>query len=285
MELHLLPRKIEQDKSDKSDKSNESGDALYGLTVMERSFEIRESMGRFFACESWPSGRILKSVGNGVCTCGLDEPLITETLETYGPNYLLSRLKDRLDTDTMIYTSHGESVNSRYYDTLKEALEAIRACLFSNKQLINTRVLSDEEKERLQKDEVEASILYWKGRDITADAAMHDNGLFKGCHTMMGSTLSRETKLIILGYINNPNQEDWNMVRNYLIAGPTTLWQAWISDDASAPRTGSVGYPQRDSTISAIRHAVFLNRENITRKLMEIDQQSEMTNLIFCVCT
>jgi len=70
----------------------------------------------------------------------------------------------------------------------------------------------------------------------------------------MHGPLSDEVKNEILAFINKPNHKDF---RGRMAAGHVNLWQAWVAfAPSSAPRSGSVGFPDRDTIAQAIRKAV-----------------------------
>jgi len=70
----------------------------------------------------------------------------------------------------------------------------------------------------------------------------------------MHGPLSDEVKNKILAFINRPNHKDF---RGRMTAGHVNLWQACVAfAPSSAPLSGSVGFPDRDTITQAIRKAV-----------------------------
>src|SRR5690606_38549457 len=109
-----------------------------------------------------------------------------------------------------------------------------------------------------------ASHAYWCEEAAASQRAWEqETGLFKGCYTMLGRPLCEESKRAILAYLNAPSLEQWLEIRGFVIAGTTTLWQAWCQHDADAPRSGSVGHPAPDTLREAIRAAVAARRVEI----------------------
>ena len=249
--------------------------ARYEVRAFERRFEIHHNDGAedgptFYPFEFCPNGRLCRTDKKGLVTDAWDEPIIQETLAKHGPNNLISRLKGLVDEDHMVFEGGGYGIDSKYYPTLNAAVDAIRIALQQNKPFISRRKLSAEELEENRKADQESTLAYWKECLAHAQAAMADHGLFKGCHSFTGEHLRKETKERILAYINHPNQADWNAVRGFVIAGKTTLWQAWILFDRSAPTSGSVGFPNGETVTHALRNAVSANLERITDKVVSL---------------
>lgn len=258
----------------------DEGDRNYAYTdqMTGRQFLIRRSMGpnnayRFLMGEMEPNGRMFdRNDKPGNRTPSWVDDRIKELDTKYGPNGLMAALKKHnIDPQSMIFTSASYSVNSIFHSSLESCAEAIAQAIADNKRYKSYRDLSTQEKASLDHQQKISSMNYWTDQLETAKAAQNlDVGLFKGCYLMFGKPVKDENKKRILAYLNTPSEPEWNEIRGLSIVGPTTLWQAWVMADETAPRSGTKGFPSPDTLRNAIRHAVENNRAKIENKLEEI---------------
>lgn len=246
----------------------------------ERSFAIRRSenldeLGKpyfqYFLEEYTPNGRMVTCDKRGNVTQAWDEPLIQETEQRVGPNSLMQSLRAAgLNTQQMVSVGGGYGVGSIFYSSLEECAKAISASLTSNTRYHYHRELTPQEKVKLERQSAQGAHAFWTAEAQNADrAAASGPDLFKGCYTLMGAPLNGEVQALILAYLNGPSQEGWRALRGISVVGATTLWQAWCQHDANAPRAGDTGFPDAETLISAIRHAVTARRAEIDRKLKD----------------
>ena len=247
--------------------ASEDRDYAYHDEETGRQFNIRQygiKNARYFLEEMIPNGRMFSET-NGKATNFWDEPLIEEIEKCTGSNSLLSELrKHGINSDMMILISGGIGVGSIYYDSLRACAKMIADSLTNDVRYKGFRQLSAEEKNSLDAAEKKASIAYWEreSNNLIKSVATED-GLFKGCYTMMGEVLSEDSKMEILGYLNAPSQELWLDIRGKCIVGHITLWQAWNALSSDAPTSGSTGYPDPETLRQAIRYAVHIRQQKI----------------------
>lgn len=111
--------------------------------------------------------------------------------------------------------------------------------------------------------------LYWRLKaQQLARIKDVDHGLFKGCSTMLGEPLSKDSKSKILSYLNDPNMAAWLQIRSIVVADIITLWQAWLAVDDDAPYVDGDEFPHPDVLRQAIPNAVKQRRETVERQLM-----------------
>jgi hypothetical protein len=242
-----------------------------------RSFEIRQYEGmddagqptsRYFMSEWTPNGRLCEQDKRGKLRFR-EDPRIREAEKRVGPNKLFDELSHlSIEVDKLVLDGGGLGVNSRFFPTLRACAQNIVKALKADKRYCDIRRVSRQERIQRERRQAKDSNAYWKAQKAALDTADAVNaGLFKGCHTMMGAPLSKEARERVLAYLNRPSQESWLEVRSLCITGSATLWQAWGLYDVTAPRSGNVGYPERETLISAIRHAVEEREKEIAQRL------------------
>jgi hypothetical protein len=254
------------------------GGYCYEDPTTERSFQIRkcehlDERGRekikFFLEEFVPNGRMVRFDETDHRRESWDEPAIAELENSIGPNGLIKALRARgIDVELMCKTGGGFGVGTIYFDTLEACAQAIHSALQGNVRYKYFRELSAQEKLRNSRRNAIGRHAYLERRLREIEGAEQaGSGLFKGCHDGLGRPLARDTQRKILAYINKPSQEKWLETRNYLIAGCTTLWQAWIAIDPNAPRQGVDGYPSAAQVRRMIPQAVETQRQEIEARL------------------
>lgn len=203
-----------------------------------------------------------------------DEPLFDEVQAAFSPNGVGPELKNRgVPIENSIRWGGGMGIGSITYPSRMQAAEAIAAALYNDEYLVHHKVENRTHQEQIvqERADTQAGADYWeRERSILAAAKVGQVGLFQGCHTMLGKPLSEEYKSQILGYLNKPTQEQWVELRGYCIMGATTLWQAWVAADENAPRSGDIGFPDRDTLERAIRHAVSARESRIEKELQNV---------------
>lgn len=243
-----------------------------------RSFEVRQYEGlddagnpvaRYFMSEYIPNGRLVDVDKRGYAIRGWEEPRIREAEKRVGPNGLIEELERLgIDVSKLAQDGGGLGVNSRFFPSLRDCARSIVKGLQDNKRYSYIRRVSRRERIQQEMRQAKVSNAYWKAQKAALEVADSTNsGLFKGCHTMMGEPLGKESRERVLAYLNKPGQESWLEVRSLCITGSATLWQAWGLYDAAAPRSGNVGYPERETLISAIRHAVEAREKEVSQRL------------------
>lgn len=115
------------------------------------------------------------------------------------------------------------------------------------------------------------AVKYWYEQEAALRSAEQvGHGLFKGCHDLLGQTLSPESQQRILRYLNAPTQKRWLETRSLIIVSHVTLWQAWCAVNPVAPRSGDKGFPSPETLRQAIRSAVEQRKAHIRDKLQEL---------------
>lgn len=236
-----------------------------------------EFQTRYFLSEYIPNGILVEVNDKGAVIGGREEPLIKALETKYGPNDLMKQLRAHgVAIDKMAEHGGGYTVGAIYYSTVGECVEAIAKALADNCRYQHWRELTEQEKIKRERMEAEQSHLYWQAENAACSQSFADeDGLFKGCYTMMGTQLTDESKLRILSYINKPSQQAWLDVRSIMIAGVYTLWQAWCEADPSAPRSGDKGFPSPSVVIDCIRAIV----EKRASEVKERGSQTSPTGL------
>lgn len=257
------------------DQDDDEREHVYVDPATERQFNVRQSEDgegrqRFFLEEMVPNGRCCQWDKKGTLQGCWDEPAIKDAERQVGPNGLMAEVRRRgIDPKQMVFTGGSYGVGSIYYASLAECAQAIAAALADNVRYRYLRQISEAERAELDEQEKAASKAYWQGEQLMLEQAKAaEHGLFKGCHSMMGS-LSDEVKRDILSYLNAHSEAAWLQIRSCMIVSGTTLWQAWCAFDEAAPRSGRSGHPDPETLRQAIRHAVSQHEETIREKLEE----------------
>lgn len=250
-----------------SDRSTDYKTFIYQHPESGRQFEIRE-MTKYWLCEMTPNGRLVELDDAGNCIRGWDEPQIHKLEKEAGPNGLLDACKNAgINPAQMVFVGAGFSVNSRYFESLSDCLEAIRNAIENNERYWAYRELSSSEKDAQRLQEKRASVQYWESQIQAANKAMQDSwGFLKGAHNLMGP-LPESIRFQILDYVNAPSQEKWLEVRGLCITPGTTLWQAWAAADNKAPSGGNHGYPDGALLRTALRQAIDQAQETARQRL------------------
>ena len=244
----------------------------------ERSFEVLrfEALNeqfqpeiRFFLSEQVPNGRACETNKSGHVIHAWDLPGFKAMVASVGPNGLMGELRaSGVDTDTLVSEGGGFGIDSVYHASLDMCAQEIAQAIVANKWYRSFKPLTKQEKVKQDRKSAVQSHEYWNSQRQTMDAAQaSEEGIFKGCSNGLGERLSEETKHKILAYLNAPSQEKWLDVRGLIITGAGTLWQAWCAHDDDAPRAGSIGYPQKQMLLEAIRTAVAQRDAEIARRL------------------
>lgn len=235
---------------------------------------------RYFLEEFAPNGRVGELNEAGLCVKAWDEPIIQETEKRVGPNQLMSELAAIGFThfDQLLFNGGGYGVGTKFYTSMEDCAAEIEASLLVNERYVYFRPLEQDEADASEAKLLKGKAQYWQNELAEAQsAALHGEGIFKGCWTMTGNIISDEAKRSILEYLNSPSQDAWLDIRNLTIAGPVSCWQAWVLVDRDAPRSGRIGYPSSETLRCAIRAAVEDRVERIHRELAEclVDAQPE----------
>lgn len=233
----------------------------------EQGREVR----RYFLEEFIPNGRIVAFDENGCLARVWEDPRIKETEAYVGPNRLFAMLREiGVPVNKLVMVGGGFGVDSICYESLTECAEAIAQALDEDQRYRHFRELTAQERVRVAREESAMSYAYWaEEAAVSEEAWAREEGLFKGCYTMLGRPLSDESKQAILAYLNDPTLERWLEIRGLIIAGVTTLWQAWCQLDPDAPRSGSERQPSPETLRTAIRTAVLKRREEIEERRRE----------------
>lgn len=224
---------------------------------------------RFFLYEMAPNGRICKLDANGNCIDAWDDPRIPETESRVGPNSLMHELRRQgIDPEMMVFTGGGYGVGSVYYPSLAACAAAISEALANNERYRHHRPPTEQEQLRLARRSAVESVAYWEGRVASVERVWaNEEGLFRGCFTMLGGALSGEHKQAILAYLNKPSLERWLDIRGFYVTGNKSLWEAWCDADLTAPRSGDVGNPDPETLRAAIRAAAEHARDEAATRL------------------
>lgn len=245
----------------------------------DRTFHVHRSLSsndefRFKLAEVTPSNRIAKFNEQGYCISSEADPRLDAIEKSPGPNYFIEechRLK--IDVSSIVFGEEGYGTRTIFHETIESCAHSIARAIITNTRHVgfDTSPLPEAVIRAQEATQLEDSRMFWSGAKVAAVLAQErSQGIFKGCHNMMGKPLSAEARTLILNYLNNPSQELWNDVRGTIIAGSKTLWQAWVEVDHKANRSGSVGYPCPETLREAMRNGVKTNMERIDRELEEM---------------
>ncbi|WP_018234167.1 hypothetical protein [Thioalkalivibrio thiocyanodenitrificans] len=233
-----------------------------------RIFRVREfedSAQAYFLEEMCPSGRRFSTDASGNHYDFRDDPVIERLLGD--PNSFRARLNAAgISEDEVIYVGAGLGMGTIYYATLDACKAAIEAALESNTWYSGySKELAEQQSAEYQRSgRAAAERQAWEdSKRALREQAMQEPGFFKGCHNMFGP-LSKEIKAEILSYINEPSCEQWNRIYSLMVSSTTTLWQAWVKFDPSAPTSLPAGtdgehrwprIPEPETLIEAIKKA------------------------------
>jgi hypothetical protein len=234
-----------------------------------RRFEVRElGDASFFLSEFRPMARVSREVA------GRSSPVFMEVPALKGlmgdPNAFKAR-SDRLlhDGDEVVFGGGGLGVATIYHPSLDAAAAALVDAIDRNEwyEHVDRIKLDDPDfQARLRRNEAKIRV---EGRK--RDRAMHElavsgeHGIFKGLHSMMGP-LHDDSKKRILSFLNEPSEPNWNDVYSLCVKGGTTLWQAWLQADPTAPRSRTSDgrwprIPDADAFKAALRLVAGLENE------------------------
>lgn len=242
-----------------------------------RKFEVARSEGfvdgsdkpctRYFLYEFRPNGVVVEGKN---AERSWEAPRYKELDQTYGPNGVRNALREAgVDTDKLFCSGGGYGVGTIFRSSLEDCAQAVAEALVRNEWYAHFRPLSDQERVKLERKSAIGSHHYWKDERAAMDRALaSEQGVFKGCFTMMGP-VSDKHKKAVLSYLNKPSQEAWLDIRGYIVTGKGTLWQAWIENDARAPRSGNSGFPSKDALTDAVRASVQRRDKEINERLKE----------------
>ena len=123
----------------------------YGYTHREtgrrftvRRSECRRGKSRLFLCEMRPNGRMMEVNDQGDVVRAWDEPRITKTESSVGPNELLSMLRATgIDVEALVFWGAGYSVDSIYHESLEACAESIAQALNENVRYSSYKVDPD----------------------------------------------------------------------------------------------------------------------------------------------
>ena len=241
----------------------------FGIRFLDAHGQPGRDARRYFLEEYVPTGRLAEFNEKGHCVRSWEEPRIRETEARVGPNRLIATLRElEIPLDQLVKAGGGFVVGSIYYARLRDCAIAIARAIERDERYRYFRELTEQEKVRMAREGAASSHAYWSEEaDASQRAWNHEAGLFKGCYTMMGTPVSEASKRAILAYLNAPSLESWLNIRGLMIAGGTTLWQAWCQHDVAAPRAGSHGHPTPDVLRAAIREAARARREEVEARL------------------
>lgn len=239
----------------------------------ERQFEIRRSGDasdghRFFLAEFQPSGRIVLMCDDRVID-GYDEPRIAALSAQHGPNGLMAALRAvGVPVQSMVRFGGGYGIGTIFYPSLQDCAQAIADSLTANTWYQHFRQETEQERIARERQDAQSSHQYWTREKAAQESAGKAAGIFKGLRNMQGP-LPDALKKRILSYLAQPDQKTWLDIRGLAVTGHGTLWQAWCHADASAPRSGDVGYPSKDTLLRALKEAVSARRQEIDRRLAD----------------
>lgn len=251
----------------------------YADPKTQRQFDISCTRGflpdntegdRYYIAELYPTGVLQVWQGETLVSSTTDARI--QAIEaSAGPNRLVDGLEAAgIDYSQVVWTAAGFSIDSKYFRSLEECARKIVTALKTNRRHCSYRKPTKQEVVKRDRQAAQSSYEYWQGRKKAAESAkICEAGIFKGCHSMMGP-LSADTKKLVLAYLNNPTQNAWGNIRGYCIIGGTTLWQAWCRNDALAPRSGSIGFPDKETLLAAIRTGVEAEDALIAEKLRDL---------------
>lgn len=263
-----------------NDDDSEDRNYSYTDSTTEREFEIRRfdniddqgrPYARYFVSEFEPNGRMCETNRQGHVTRAWDEPRIKDVEARVGPNALMKELRNvGIDTTRMVRMGGGLGVGSRFFPTMEDCAQQIAEVLVSDTRYRYFEPLTPQQKTQLEFASAKSSHAYWREQERALEASnSRTAGLFKGCTTMFGSPLPEDTQKAILDYLNAPDQGKWLAVRSLIVTGSGTLWQAWGTYDAQAPREGNVGYPDAETLAAALRAAVERRAQEIEQRLAQ----------------
>lgn len=168
----------------------------------------------------------------------------------YGPNALVSKLRERGLHPAARCTLGPLDGVERYYATLEECAAVIVRAIADNQRYAARRELTEQE--HIWRESMRAG----EPLDEPEDADSPDPGLFKDCRTRIGGPLSAEFKATILDYLNEPALEKWRQIRRLVINGFHPLGMAWKLFDSSASLKDDGRYPEPEVLRKALRYAV-----------------------------
>lgn len=265
----VLPQPDDDDDSREYQYTNHETGRDFNVTRDEGFVDGSDKpQTRYFLYEFRPNGVVVEGKN---AERSWEAPRYKEFDQKYGPNGVRNALRQSgVDTDKLFCSGGGYGVGTIFRSSLEECAQAVAEALFRNEWYAHFRQLSDPEQVKLDRRSAIDSYHFWKDERAAMDRALAtEQGIFKGCFTMMGRPVSDDHKKAILSYLNKPSQETWLDIRGYIVTGKGTLWQAWCEHDANAPRAGNSGFPTKDELTEAIRAAVRRRDEEINERLKE----------------
>jgi len=226
---------------------------------------------KFFLEEFVITPRMVELDLKGYAIDGWIEPIIADAMTRVKPNELQAEL-DRLgifdnEKTAIVRDGGGYGAGSIFYASLDECATVINQCINDNISYKYYRELSPQEKTKLEQRQSEHVNDYWLNKKKILDLSLKkDDGIFKGCFTMMGVSLDEQTKKTILSFINEPTNKKWLDIRGLVVVDHKTLWQLWCDNDQKAPRHGEIGFPKPEVLIESIRTGV-------DKLVIEIDEK------------
>lgn len=165
-------------------------------------------------------------------------------------------------TNKIVLEERNVGIGTKYYSSLLAVAEAINEAMQKNNWYecydcdLSDTIFNSTEYQEHEDFIIEQALECTRALN---EYYMSDQGIFKGAHNENG-LLSDEIKFEILSYINDPTEEKWDKIHEYVISESQnkTLLQAWLEIDTSAPMHKCEGrwskIPTGEQTKEAIRH-------------------------------
>jgi hypothetical protein len=249
----------------------------YDDPATDRKFEIRGRLigagVRYNLTEYVPDGTAVKTDSDGNVLEITDYPEIDAAISKWGPNGLAADLHRRGLGELEIVRLGPHTEVGFDYQTLAEVAAEIAAAIQSNRWFRpHASPTLTEAPAAVTREERER-------KRLSDHSYLVDAGVFRGCTIKPCNLLTDDTKDTITRYLDHPTQQHWLDIRNLIVCGSATLWDAWCRDDFSAPRQGRDGFPSADTLRRSIRRQVESDRATLAQIEIEPMAQPRFTGL------
>lgn len=200
----------------------------------------------------------------------LFERLMHET----SPNTLLQRFLDEIpDSDRFELYRFSTAIHNKtsiYYDSLEDCASRISQALLEDEYYLAYDPDYTEPSDRRR--ELERALAYWSKPLQTFWRARRQPGFFRYLHDQFGNPLAKETKKLLLSYVNHPDPETWELIYGVFITTQTVIGCAWI-EHAGACGKSDAEMPSGSDLIFVIQEAARRELRNVLERRRDLKRQ------------
>lgn len=242
-----------------------------------RRFNVYRADGMFYLCESTPNG-LRKQYGPGGSPAFAVDERIQEVLKEKDPNGFQHRLQELGYSDRDVVRTYELLSRDMIdffpcYDNLDHVIDEIQNAIDNNVWLeldfLNPNHVSKVQRE--QEDEDAASDFFDKLTNLQSVSIKTAPEMFQGLFSLSGP-LSKEERLQILSFLNDPSQDNWKAICNMAVKGSVNLWEAIRIVDPDAPLMDGSGWqpiPEADELRSYLREIGDYDAVRMVTELVE----------------